>query len=116
MSVRLTRTWCLPVLVAITLCWFPNGLRAEKTEAAEKAADIESRKAQLLSLFDEQWQYELQANPEMATGLGDNRYNDRLNDRSPEFYQSDVEARSKFLLRFEDIDPNGLSAQDSLSR
>jgi hypothetical protein len=56
------------------------------------------------------------ANPEMATGLGDNRYNDRLNDRSPEFYQPDVEARSKFLARFEAIDPAGLSAQDSLSR
>jgi uncharacterized protein (DUF885 family) len=116
MSVRLSHSSYLAVLFAITGCWFPNGLRAEKKEAAGRAADIESRKAQLFSLFDEEWQYELKANPEMATGLGDNRYNDRLNDRSPEFYQSDVEARSKFLARFEAIDPAGLSTQDSLSR
>jgi uncharacterized protein (DUF885 family) len=116
MSVRLSHSCYLAVLFAITGCWFPNGLRAEKTEAAGKAADIESRKAKLFSLFDEEWQYELKANPEMATGLGDNRYNDRLNDRSPEFYQSDVEARSKFLAGFEAIDPAGLPAQDSLSR
>jgi uncharacterized protein (DUF885 family) len=116
MSGRLSRIYCLAILVAITGCWFPNGLQAEKTEATEKAADIETRKTQLLSLFDEEWQYELRANPEMATGLGDKRYNDRLNDRSPEFYQSDAEARSKFLLRLEAIDATGLSPQDSLSR
>ena len=116
MSIRFSRTCCLAVLVAITGCLSPDMLRAEKTEAAGKVADIESRRAQLLALFDEEWQYELRSSPEMATGLGDNRYNDRLDDHSPEFYQSDVEARRKFLARFEAIDPAGLSAQDSLSR
>ena len=89
---------------------------AQKTLAAGDAADIENRRSQLLSLFDEQWQYELRTSPEMATSLGDNRYNDRLKDRSPEFYQSDLEARRKFLARFEAVDPAGLSAQDALSR
>jgi len=116
MSIRFSRACCLAVLVAITVCLSPNVLAAPKTETSGKAADIEGRRAQLLALFDEEWQYELRTNPEMATGLGDNRYNDRLDDHSPEFYQSDVEARGKFLTRFEAIDPAGLSAQDSLSR
>src|SRR6266852_970605 len=116
MSIRFSRACCLAVLVAITVCLSPNVLAAQKTETSGKAADIEGRRAQLLALFDEEWQYELRTNPEMATGLGDNRYNDRLDDHSPEFYQSDVEARGKFLTRFEAIDPAGLSAQDSLSR
>ena len=81
-----------------------------------KGGDIESRRAHLLSLFDEEWQYELRSDPETATSLGDNRYNDRLTDRSPNFYRSDEEARRKFLARFEAIDPAGLSAQDTLSR
>ncbi len=72
--------------------------------------------ANLLSLFDEEWQYELRSDPESATSLGDNRYNDRLTDRSPKFYRSDEETRRKFLARFEAIDPAGLSAQDTLSR
>jgi uncharacterized protein (DUF885 family) len=114
MKIGVARARGMALLVAITL-WC-SALPAQKTQAAGKAADIENRRNQLLSLFDEEWQYELRADPEMATSLGDNRYNDRLNDRSPEFYQSDSEARRKFLARFEAIDPAGLSAQDALSR
>ena len=29
----------------------------------------------------------VRANPELATAVGDNRYNDRLSDYSPEFYR-----------------------------
>jgi uncharacterized protein (DUF885 family) len=116
MSIRFSCVCGLAVLVAITACLSPNMLTAQKTEADSRVADIEGRRVQLLALFDEEWQYELRTNPEMATGLGDNRYNDRLDDHSPEFYQSDVETRRKFLARFEAIDPTGLSAQDSLSR
>ena len=101
------------VLVAIAL--LPGALRAQNTPAAGKA-DMESRRTQLLSLFDEEWQYELRSDPETATSLGDNRYNDRLSDRSPQFYQSDEETRRKFLARFEATDPAGLSPQDTLSR
>ncbi len=116
MSVRFSRACCLVVVAAIIGCLSPNMSRAQKNEAAGKVADIASRRSQLLALFDEEWQYELRSSPEMATGLGDNRYNDRLDDHSLEFYQSDVEARRKFLARFEALDPAGFSAQDSLSR
>ena len=80
---------------------------ADRAEYAgrQKTADIESRRTQLLALFDEEWQYELRSDPEMATSIGDNRYNDRLSDHSPAFYQSDVEARRKFLARFEALIP-----------
>ena len=70
----------------------------------------------LLSCFDDEWQYELRTNPEWATAMGDRRYNDRLSDRSSEFFQSEVEQNRKFLARFQAIDAAGLSAQDALSR
>src|ERR1044071_9001394 len=38
----------------------------------------------LHALFDEDWQWGLKEFPEGATLLGDNRYNDRLTDYSPE--------------------------------
>ena len=114
MNVEGARICGFAVLIAMVLV--PGALPAQKTQAAERAADIKSRQAHLLSLFDEEWQYELRSDPESATSLGDNRYNDRLSDRSPKFYQSDEEARRKFLTRFEAINAAGLSAQETLSR
>jgi uncharacterized protein (DUF885 family) len=82
----------------------------------EKSPGVDSRRQQLLSLFDEQWQYEMRVHPEFATALGDNRYNDRLDNESAEAVQSELEQTRKFLARFEAIDPSGLSQQDKLSR
>jgi uncharacterized protein (DUF885 family) len=70
----------------------------------------------LKSLLTEEWEYELRTSPEMATSLGDNRFNDRLDDDSAEFHQSEVKQNHEFLARFEAVNPAGLSAQDALSR
>ncbi len=84
--------------------------------SASTSAAVENRRQQLDSLFDEHWQYTLRTNPEWATALGDPRYNDRLDDRSPEFYQSDSAQKAGFLARFQAVDPTGLPQQDTLSR
>jgi len=116
MSLNVARTLSLAMLIAVMLPFIPVPLAAQQTPAAANPADVGARRAQLLALFDEQWQYELRTSPEEATSLGDNRYNDRLKDRSPEFYQSDLEMTRKFLDRFEALNPAGFSAQDALSR
>jgi uncharacterized protein (DUF885 family) len=116
MNIGVARISGIAVLIASTVCLLSGALPAQKTQAAGEAADIESRRTQLFSLFDEEWQYELRSNPEMATSLGDKHYNDRLNDRSPDFYASDFQARRQFLDRFQAVNPAGLSEQDALSR
>jgi len=83
--------------------------------AGPAPARVETRRQQLLSLLDEEWEYELRSDPEFATALGDKRYNDRLSDHSPEFYKSDLEQKRQFLSRFEAIDPTGFLRQDALS-
>ena len=88
---------------------------AQSPEKAQ-ASNTESQRTQFLSLLDEEWQYELRSDPEMATTLGDDRYNDRLTDHSPQFHESEVEAKRKFLARFEAVDPAGFPPQDALSR
>src|SRR3984893_10044358 len=112
-------------LRALPISWFAilvgsvfvSPLPARDAQAVGDAqADIESRRTQLHSLFDEEWQYELRTDPEMATALGDNRYNDRLSEHSPRFYQSALEARREFLGRFKAIDAAAFSSQDTLSR
>ncbi len=77
--------------------------------------NLESRRSQFKSLLDEEWQYELRSDPEAATALGDNRYNDRLTDRSAAFQQADVQKRRQFLARFEAIDAAGFPQQEALS-
>jgi uncharacterized protein (DUF885 family) len=77
--------------------------------------NVAARTQQLHSLFNEEWEYELRTHPEMATALGDNRYNHRLDDNSPEAIRADVEEKKKFLARFESINADGLSSQDALS-
>ena len=108
-----------PVITLIVLvCVFtpvPVQTSHAQTHAATPAA-AESPRDQLRSLFDEEWQYTLRTNPEWATALGDPRYNDRLSDNSPQFFQSDLQQSRNFLARFEAINPATLPPQDALSR
>jgi uncharacterized protein (DUF885 family) len=101
------------VLFCVALL-FP--LHSSAQSAPSNSAAIEARHHQLFSLFDEEWQYVLRTSPEWATMLGDTRYNDRLSDESPDFFQADLEQKRKFLARFEAVDPAGFSRQDALSR
>lgn len=104
---------CLVLVCAVT-SMFVQASSAQGSGSTH--ASVENRRQELLSLFDEEWQYELRTSPEWATMLGDNRYNDRLSDNSPEFFRSDLEQRRGFLARFQAIDPTGFSRQDTLSR
>jgi len=101
--------------IALSCALVMTALLQPSAAQSAATASIESRREQLMSLFNEEWEYELRSNPEWATMLGDRRYNDRLSDSSPAFFQSDTEQKQKFLVRFEAIDPAGLSRQDSLS-
>lgn len=117
MNVRIPAVFSAALLMAtITFPCVYLACAQESSAAPKTPPDLESRRSQLLALFEEEWQYELRTSPEMATALGDTRYNDRLSDRSPQAYQSDVEEKRKFLGRFEAIDSAGLSTQDALSR
>jgi uncharacterized protein (DUF885 family) len=104
--------------VLLALFCFPAaaGLSAQENSAPASPSGAEARTQQLHSLFHEQWEYELATQPEFATALGDNRYNDRLGDESAEFFQRDLRNNREFLSRFEAVDPSGLSSQDALSR
>lgn len=104
---------CLVMLCALTPVFLQSSSAQNNASAP---TSVENRRQQLLSLFDEQWQYTLRTHPEWATMLGDTRYNDRLSDESAEFFQSELEQERKFLTRFEAIDPAGFSRQDTLSR
>ena len=81
-----------------------------------KPADVAQRVKALDALLAEQWQHQLEANPESATVLGDLRYNDRWNDASLAHVQREHKVTEDFLRRFEAIDTQGLPDDAKLNQ
>jgi uncharacterized protein (DUF885 family) len=83
---------------------------------AVPAADLATREHQLDQLLDEQWQWQLRNRPEMATILGDHRYDDRWTDGSPEAIAKMNADTKDFLARFKAIDTTGFPEQRALDQ
>ena len=77
---------------------------------------LESRRAELKRLLAEEWEYTLRTQPELATHVGDNRYNDRLSDFSDKAIADDIEHARQSLKLFEAIDGTGFPEQEKLNR
>jgi len=82
--------------------------------AAEQT--VEARRAELNRLLAEEWEYTLRTQPELATQVGDDRYNDRLSDFSDKAISDDLEHTRQSLARFEAIDVTGFPEQDKVNR
>ncbi len=89
---------------------------AHAVHGAAPAGDLAARRAALHALLDEQWQYTLKTNPELASILGDKRYNDQLSDLSEAAVESDLAKTREFLARFEALDATGFSDQEALDK
>jgi len=76
---------------------------------------IESRLALQNALFDEQYESDLKAHPELATSYGDYRYNDQLDDYSLAGVDRQHQRDTDFLARLKAIPVKGFAEQDVLS-
>ena len=105
--------------LAASICLFSQAVSPSFVALAAGPPQAQANTAgaalKLKSLFDEEWEYELRSSPETATFMGDNRYNDRLDDYSAQANLADIEERRKFLARFEAVNAADLSWQDALS-
>jgi uncharacterized protein (DUF885 family) len=70
----------------------------------------------LAALIEDSWQHELRMNPEFATAIGDNRYNDQLGDISPAAVARELEYDRHLLAGLEQIDSAQLSGSDRLNQ
>src|SRR5690606_5465620 len=102
------RHWPRLVLAAAIL-----GATATATAAD---GDVAARVKALDALLDEQWQYQLKESPELATMVGDYRYNDRWSDLSPATFARRKKDTEALLARFKAIDTRGFAEQDRLNR
>ncbi|MGA3325709.1 MAG: DUF885 domain-containing protein [Terriglobia bacterium] len=101
--------WLLSVLIAVS-CAMAVVAQAPNENSTE------ARRDRLKAALQEEWEYQLRAHPEFATAVGDNRYNDRLSEHSPEFFAGEVEHARQALQTFESIDPTGFPEQERLSK
>jgi uncharacterized protein (DUF885 family) len=77
---------------------------------------VELRRAQLSAALEQEWEYRLRAHPEMATYIGDNRFNDRVSDYSAKFFAEDLEHAKQMLRSIESIDTAGFPEQEQLNK
>ena len=91
------------------------GALAITTAANANASSVEARLAQQNALFEEQYESDLRAHPEMATAYGDYRYNDQLNDYSLAGAKGQNDRDADFLQRLQRISVAGFPEQDVLS-
>src|SRR3984893_9310984 len=82
--------------------------------AAEQT--FEARRAELNRLLADEWEYTLRTQPELATQVGDNRYNDRISDFSGKAIAEDLEHARQSLARFVALDVTGFPEQEKLNR
>jgi len=92
-----------------------NTNTVEKSQSKQNS-DVSVRVKALNQLLQEQWEYTLKNNPEIATTLGDLRYNNRWTEVSKNQIEKDKKTTQNFLKRFEAIDSTGFSATDQLNK
>jgi len=103
-----------PALVFSTMLLL--ALAGTVSPSQAQAADPASRRQALNQLLDEQWQYTLRESPELATVIGDYRYNDKFSDYSLAHIEQQRKDSEAFLKRFEAIDTTGFPEQEVLNK
>src|SRR5258708_22921783 len=102
-----TQNFCLGLLACFSL--------VSTTSLSAKASSVEARIAEQNGLFDEYYESDLKAHPELATAYGDYRYNDQLNDYSLAAITREHGRDQEFLARLKGISITGLPEQEALS-
>jgi uncharacterized protein (DUF885 family) len=84
--------------------------------SAGQGTELEARRARFREAIEAQWQYELKTHPELATYVGDARYNDRLSDLSAQAVAVEDEEDKRQLALFSAIDSTGFSPEEQLNK
>src|ERR1700683_2028377 len=83
---------------------------------AQSPSSLESRRKALNDLLAEQWEYRLRTSPIFASTIGDKRWNDKLDDRSQEAIDKNLQETQKFVTRFEAVDASDFPEQEALNK
>jgi uncharacterized protein (DUF885 family) len=91
-------------------------LHAQAPVNAASTGSVEDRHKALNSIFHDYWEEALKRSPEVASIIGDKRYNNKVSDNSVESFNQWLATEQNFRMQLAAIDPAGLSDQDKTSR
>ena len=77
---------------------------------------LQDRVAQLNLVFHDYWEETLKHSPEMASTIGDKRYDDQLSDYSDQAFNDSLSRGERFIERLGAVDTTGMSDQEKLSK
>ncbi len=77
---------------------------------------LQDRVTQLNLIFHDYWEETLKHSPEMASTIGDKRYDDQLSDYSDEAYNDSLARGERFIERLGSVDTTGMNDQEKLSK
>ncbi len=92
-----------------------SGMLVRSAPAQNAGATLDSRRAELNHLLNDEWEYTLRHSPELATHVGDNRYNDRLSDLSDKAIADNLAHQRQALKKFEALDVTGFPEEEKLN-
>ena len=102
----------IPNLIAILFVFLPLTISG----GAAQDLPLSNRVKTLNAIFSDYWQDQLKHEPELASSIGDNRYNDQLRDYSVQAYNDSLARGRGFLSRLAEVDAAGMSTQEQLSK
>jgi uncharacterized protein (DUF885 family) len=79
-------------------------------------APVEERRKALNALFQEDWEESLKYNPEFASLIGDNRFNDKVKDQSVRAFNLEMARNQAMMLKVAAIDSTGFTDQEKISQ
>ena len=91
-------------------------LAQPQANAAAAPQSPDDRKATLDKIFVDYWEDQLKTSPELASTLGDKRYDALLSDYSVAAYDAELARQRGFLDRLGAVDAKGLGEQETLSK
>ncbi len=91
-------------------------LLAGLTQFGSAQTSVDARREQLKVFLSQEWEHTMQVAPEFATFTGDNRFNDRLSDFSPEAVARELDHTRDALKRLEAIDTAGFPEVERLNK
>ena len=109
----LKRFALLAIAIALAV---PCSAGAQLTPSSSAPTTPADRTKALHDLFHDYWEAVLKNQPEFASTIGDNRYNDQISDNSVKAINQWLATEQEFLMKLAAIDPAGLSDQDRTSR
>jgi uncharacterized protein (DUF885 family) len=94
----------------------PTSVATAPAPVSPPVSNVEACREQLKTIIADQWEYTLRTSPELASILGDKRYNDRWSDLSDKAVHDDLEESRRYLTKLEAVDPQGFPEQERLNK